>query len=136
MQTLLRSMVVAAVLLLGHMAAAQQPTKQIELTAAQIEAYLAAQPEIFVIQKKILIGEISPKDPKMIADITALAKKHGLGLTEYNDVVVNLILVFNRIDPNTKALKDEPVEPPIKYPGNVDLVIKYYDRISSAFLGG
>ena len=136
MQTLLRSMVVAAVLLLGHMAAAQQPTKQIELTAAQIEAYLAAQPEIFVIQKKILFGEISPKDPKMIADITALAKKHGLGLTEYNDVVVNLILVFNRIDPNTKALKGEPVEPPIKYPGNVDLVIKYYDRISSAFLGG
>jgi len=135
MQTLLRSTVIVAILFLTHMAVAQQPTKQIELSATQIEGYLAAQPEMVAIQKKILFGELSGKDPRVIGDMAEVARKHGLGLAEYSDVLTNMILVFNRIDPKTKTLIDPNAQPPIEHPGNIDLVIKYYDRISHAFLG-
>jgi hypothetical protein len=64
-------------------------------------------------------------------------KRHGLrDRMEYNDVLKNLILVFNHIDPETKTLKDKSkAKQEIKYAGNVDLVIQYYDRIRTVFVG-
>ena len=55
-------------------ALAQQSPKQIKLSAAQIEAYLAAQPEVLEIQKKIVMREVSGGTA---ADIEAVVQKHG-----------------------------------------------------------
>jgi hypothetical protein len=126
-----------ASLQVGNPTLAQQPPKQMKLTTSQIEAYLAAQPEVFAIQKKILMGEISGSDPSVVADVERAVKRHGLrDRMEYSDVLKNLILVFNHIDPETKTLKDKSkAKQEIKYAGNVDLVIQYYDRIRTAFVG-
>jgi hypothetical protein len=117
-------------------ALAQKPVKQIELTSSQILAYLEAQPEVFAVQKKIIMGERSGKDPAVVADIEYVVKKHGLRDTsEYNDVLNNLILVFNRIDPKTRVFKTARNAQQIRYQRNVELIIQHYDRIKAAFEG-
>ena len=114
-------------------ALAQQSPKQIKLSATQIEAYLVAQPEVLEIQKKILMREVSGDTT---ADIEAILQKHGFrDAEEYSVVLNNLILVFNRIDPKTKAMKSQSGEQVIEYPDNVNLVIQYYDKIRVALVG-
>jgi hypothetical protein len=155
----------AVPLILLSQSAAQQPVKQIKLTAEQIEAYLAAQPEVIAIQQKIILRERSGNDPTVAADIERAVKKHGLRDTkEYSDVLNTIILVLNRIDSQTRALRDTQgeirkqiaeitadnsmpakdkrrqlkdlndalkSERPIEHPSNVDLVLKYYDKIEA-----
>ena len=63
--------------------------KQNKLSAAQIEAYLAAQPEVLEIQKKIVMRQISGE---AAADIAAVVQKHGFrDAAEYSEVLDNLI---------------------------------------------
>ena len=165
MQPFLRivaALVAVPLMLLGQ-SAAKQPGKQIKLTAAQIEAYLAAQPEVIAVQRKIIMGERSGSDPAVAADIEGAVTKHGLRDTkEYSDVLSTIILVINRIDPQTRALRNTQGEirkqiaevtadkslaakdkkrrlkdlndalkgeRPIEHPSNVDLVLKYFDKI-------
>jgi len=117
----------------GNGALAQQSPKQIKLSVAQIEAYLAAQPEVLEIQKKIVMREVSGGTA---ADIEAVVQKHGFrDAEEYSIVLNNLILVFNRIDPKTKAIKNQSGEQVIEYSDNVNLVIQYYDKIRVALVG-
>ena len=135
MRPTLRVLICIAIgaLAIGNGALAQQSPKQIKLSATQIEAYLAAQPEVLEIQKKILMREVSGDTT---ADIEAILQKHGfLDAEEYSVVLNNLILVFNRIDPKTKAMKSQSGEQVIEYPDNVNLVIQYYDKIRVALVG-
>jgi hypothetical protein len=170
MQPFLRWLVVAAVVALLELtngAAAQEPVKQIKLTASQVEAYIAVQPDIVPILKKILFNEASGDDPKVVAELDSAFKKHGFrDSSEYGDVLKNIVLVINRIDPQTKAVKDTRAEiarqiaetradktmatkarkeavrdlnealkreQPIQHQGNVDLVVKYYEKIQATF---
>ena len=82
--------------------AAEAPAiKQIALTEKQIEAVLAAQKEIDAITDK-LPDEAKP-DPKVDAQLEAVAKKHGFAsYDEYNTVVDNISLVLGGFDPATK----------------------------------
>jgi hypothetical protein len=82
--------------------AAEVPSiKQIALTEKQIEAVLAAQKEIDAITDKL--PDDAKPDPKVDAQLEAIAKKHGFAsYDEYNTVVDNISLVLGGFDPATK----------------------------------
>ena len=84
-------------------AAPPQPPalKQMALTEKQIEGVLAAQKDMDPITEKL--PENAKPDPKVIAQLEAVAKKNGFAsYDEYNDVVDNISLVLGGFDPTTK----------------------------------
>jgi hypothetical protein len=82
--------------------AGQPPAlKQIPLTDKQIEGVLAAQKDMNAITDKL--PENAKPDPKVIAQLEAIAKKNGFaGYDEYNNVIDNVSLVLGGFDPATK----------------------------------
>ena len=77
------------------------PIKQIALTEKQIESVLAAQKDVDAITDKI--PENAKPDPKVDAQLDAVAKKNGFAsYDEYNTVVDNISLVLGGFDPATK----------------------------------
>jgi hypothetical protein len=75
--------------------------KQIALTDKQIEGVLAAQKDVDAITDKI--PDNAKPDPKIDAQLDAVAKKHGFAsYDEYNTVVDNISLVLGGFDPATK----------------------------------
>jgi len=143
---------------------APAPPKQVALTDKQIGGVLAAQPEMDKITDKI--AENAKPDPKVDAQLEAIAKKNGFAnIDEYDTVVGNISMVLGGIDPATKkyvgteaVLKAQIAEvqadkkmspkdkkealadlndalkypgPPIENKGNIDLVVKYYDKLSA-----
>ena len=75
--------------------------KQIALTEKQVEGVLAAQKDIDAITDKI--PDNAKPDPKIDAQLDAVAKKNGFAsYDEYNTVVDNISLVLGGFDPATK----------------------------------
>ena len=84
-------------------AAPDEPLKQIALTDAQIQAYVAAAAEIEPILDKLQQSESAQPDPKTMAQLEAAAKKHQFAsFDDYQDVAANIGLVMDGIDPQTK----------------------------------
>jgi hypothetical protein len=141
-----------------------QVIKQVALTDKQIDAVLASQKDMDAITDKL--PENAQPDPKVIAQLEAVAKKHGFaGYDDYNNIIDNISLVLGGIDPATKTyvgseavIKSQIVlveadkkmnanekkqalenlnmalkakEPPIENKGNIDLVVKYYDKLTA-----
>jgi len=80
---------------------AAPPLKQMALTEKQIEGVLAAQKDMDAITAKL--PENAKPDPKVTAQLEAVAKKNGFAsYDEYNDVVDNISLVLGGFDPATK----------------------------------
>ena len=81
--------------------AAPPPIKQMALTDKQIEGVLAAQKDIDAIMEKL--PDNAKPDPKVIAQLEAVAKKNGFtSYNEYTNVVDNISLVLAGFDPATK----------------------------------
>lgn len=80
----------------------QQPAlKQMALTDKQIEGVLAAQKEMAAIAAKV--PQKGKPDPKITAQLEAVAKKNGFASDdEYNDVVDNISQVLAGFDHATK----------------------------------
>ena len=77
------------------------PLKQIALTEKQVEGVLSAAKEMDPITAKI--PENAKPDPKIDAQLDAVAKKNGFAsYDEYNTVVDNISLVLGGFDPATK----------------------------------
>jgi hypothetical protein len=75
--------------------------KQVALTDKQIEGVLAAQKDMDAITSKL--PDNAPPDPKVIAQLEGVAKKHGFAsYDEYNDVMDNISIVLGGFDPATK----------------------------------
>jgi len=75
--------------------------KQIALTDKQLDGVVAAQKEMDAITEKL--PENTAPDPKVIAQLDDVAKKHGFaGYDDYNNVVDNISLVIGGFDPATK----------------------------------
>ena len=146
--------------------AAEAPAvKQIALTEKQIQGVLAASKDVDAITDKI--PDNAKPDPKVDAQLDAVAKKNGFAsYDEYNTVVDNISLVLGGFDPATKkfvgaeavlkaqiaqiqADKKMPAKdkkavladlnaalkspgPAIENKGNIDLVTKYYEKLSDA----
>jgi hypothetical protein len=89
--------------------AAEAPMKQMALTDKQIEGVLAAQTEMNAITDKI--PENAKPNPKVVAQLDAIAKKNGFaGTDEYDVVVDNISMVLGGFDPQTKKyVGDEAV---------------------------
>jgi hypothetical protein len=80
---------------------APPPLKQMALTDKQLDAVLAAQKDMDAITAKL--PDNAKPDPKVIAQLEAMAKKNGFAsYDEYNDVVDNISLVLAGFDPATK----------------------------------
>ena len=81
---------------------AQPPAlKQMALTEKQIQGVLAAQKDMDAITEKL--PDNAPPDPKVTAQLDAVAKKNGFAsYDEYNDVIDNISLVLGGFDPATK----------------------------------
>ena len=80
---------------------AQPQVKQIALTDKQIESALTATKEMDPITAKI--PQDAKPDPKITAQLEAIAKKSGFAsFEEYNNVVDNISLVLGGFDPATK----------------------------------
>jgi hypothetical protein len=82
--------------------AAEAPAlKQIALTDKQIEGVIAASKDMDAITDKI--PDNAKPDPKIDAQLDAVAKKNGFAsYDEYNTVVDNISLVLGGFDPATK----------------------------------
>jgi hypothetical protein len=81
---------------------AGEDVKQMALTDAQIQAAIAAKKELDPILQKMPEGADKP-DPKVTAQLDAIAKKHKFAdYAEYDDVIGNIGLVMSGIDPDTK----------------------------------
>lgn len=81
--------------------AAPPPIKQIPLTDKQIEGVIAGQKDIDTIMEKL--PNSGKPDPKLIAQLEAVAKKNGFAsYGEYANVVANISLVLAGFDPATK----------------------------------
>ena len=79
----------------------QAPLKQIALTEAQVTGVLSAAKEMDPITEKI--PENAKPDPKITAQLEAIAKKNGFtSYDDYNAVVDNISLVLGGFDPATK----------------------------------
>src|SRR6516165_10074224 len=75
--------------------------KQIALTDKQVEGVVAAQKEMNPITEKL--PDNAPADPKVMAQLEAIAKKHGFAsYDDYSVVINNISLVLGGIDPVSK----------------------------------
>ncbi len=145
--------------------APDEPMKQIALTEAQIQSYIAAAADIEPMLDKIPQSDSGQPDAKTMTQLDAAAKKHQFAsFDDYQDVAANIGMVMDGIDPQTKkyvgadvVLKKQIAEvqadakmpaadkkqalgelnealksiDPIKNAGNVDLVVKYYDKLAA-----
>jgi hypothetical protein len=110
---------------LSQKAVAQQGTspgesvKQIALTDAQIESFIAAQRDMNAIIATAPQGD--QPDPKIMEQLEAVAKKYKFAnYAEFDDVAENIGLVMSGIDPDTK-----------RYVGPDDLIKKEIASIDS-----
>ena len=89
--------------------AAPPPPSQIQLTAKQIEQYIAAFKELTPLFEKLDQAGGKP-DPKLMAQVNGAVKKYGFkDLDEYDQVVVSIVAVLDGVDPKTKQYTD-PIE--------------------------
>jgi hypothetical protein len=80
------------------------PLQQIELTEKQIASLLAAQKEMDAITDKLPASPTDKPDPKVQAQLEAIAKKNGFAdINDYGLVYDNVSFVMTGIDPKTKA---------------------------------
>ncbi len=139
--------------------------KQIALTPALIEQFVAAKKEIDTVLEKMPDGTDEP-DPGTMSKLDAVAKKYKFaGYKDYDAVENNIGIVMAGIDPDAKryigvdavikkqvadiqadkqiSAKDKkdtidqlnatlPTIPKLQFPGNVDVVVKNYDRLNEA----
>jgi len=94
---------VAASALLDTGAVAQEPIRQVDLTEKQVQGFIAAQKPMTDVTEKMQGGPSDKPDPKIQADLDAIAKKTGFkDLAEYDDVAATISMVMAGIDPDTK----------------------------------
>jgi len=107
-----RSLTIAAfglALAFGTASAQEADFKQIKLTEKQIQGFIAAQKDLNAIADK-LQGESDDPDPKVKAELDALAKKNGFAdFDELDMVAANISMVMAGFDPETGEYSD-PVE--------------------------
>jgi hypothetical protein len=84
----------------------QGPPPQVQLTAKQIEQYIAAFKELTPLFEKLDQSGGKP-DPKLLGQVAAAVKKYGFkDLEEYDQVVVSIVAVLDGVDPKTKQYTD------------------------------
>jgi hypothetical protein len=80
---------------------------QIKLTEKQIEGFISAQKDMAAVSEKMQGTASDKPDPKIQAELEAIAKKHGFkDFADYDDVAANISMIMAGIDPQTKAFTE------------------------------
>lgn len=83
--------------------AAAQSFRQVDLTDKQVQGFVAAQKPMTDATEKMQGGPSDKPDPKLQAELEAIAKKQGFkDLAEYDEVAATISMVMAGIDPETK----------------------------------
>ncbi len=81
--------------------------KQIKLNEKQVMSFIAAQPDMAAIQKKIQGDANAAPDPKIVAEFEAAAKKHGFAsFAEFEEIYANISMIMAGLDPQSGAFMD------------------------------
>jgi hypothetical protein len=134
--------------------------KQSALTEAEIKQYIAAQGEMGAAMQEVSSEAGDKPDPKIMAKLDEVAKKYNFAnYDDFNTIAGNIALVVDGIDPKTKkyvgpeailkqaianvtisdADRKEALDQlnneikvimPVKFPANIELVLKYYDALA------
>jgi hypothetical protein len=82
------------------------PPQQVQLTARQVEQYIAAFKELTPLFEKLDQAQGKP-DPKLLGAVQAAVQKYGFkSLDEYDAVVVSIVAVLDGVDPKTRQYTD------------------------------
>ena len=85
----------------------QDVIKQVKLTDALVEGFIAAQKDMAAMAEKMQGAAPDKPDPKVQAELEAIAKKYGFkDFIEYDDVAANISMVMAGIDPQTGGFTD------------------------------
>lgn len=83
--------------------AVAQSFRQVDLTEKQVQGFIAAQKPMTDATDKMQSGPSDKPDPKLQAELEAIAKKQGFkDLAEYDEVAATISMVMAGIDPETK----------------------------------
>ena len=112
------AILVAAVAALALMQTAggamAQAIKQIPLTEKHVLGFIDAQKDMAAVTEKMQGNTSDKPDPKIQAELEAVAKKYGFtSFAEYDDVAANISIIMAGIDPETKKFT-EPREAILK----------------------
>lgn len=89
-------------------ARAQESFKQLKLTEKMVQGFIAAQTDLVELAKKAPPPANDKPDPKIQAELDAIAKKHGFAnFAEFDDVAFNISFVMTGIEPQTGAFTDQ-----------------------------
>lgn len=88
---------------------AEEPFKQVKLSEDMVKNFIAAQKDLAVLaQKNPPPAENDKPDPKIQAELEAIAKKHGFAsFAEFDDVAFNISFVMGGIDPQSGNFTDQ-----------------------------
>jgi hypothetical protein len=99
-------LVLAALTQFSGVAAAQM-INQIKLTEKQVEGFIAAQKDMAAVTEKMQGTASDKPDPKVQADLEAIAKKFGFkDFADYDDVAANISMIMAGIDPQSKTFME------------------------------
>jgi len=88
--------------------AAEEPFKQLKLSEKMVQGFIAAQQDLAELAKKNPPAPTDKPDPKIQAELEAIAKKHGFAsFAEFDDVAFNISFVMGGIDPQTGNYTDQ-----------------------------
>jgi hypothetical protein len=88
-------------------AGGEQPFKQVKLSEAHIKGFIGAQKEMAALAQKQGGQPTDKPDPKIQAELEAIAKRHGFqSFVDFDDVAFNISMVMGGLDPKTGAFTD------------------------------
>ena len=93
----------AALALAGGHAVAQTSLKQVDLTDKHIQGFISAQKPMTDVAERMQGTVADNADPKIQAELEAVAKKSGFkNFSEYDEVATTIAMVIAGIDPETR----------------------------------
>ena len=85
----------------------EQPFKQVKLTDAHIKGFIGAQKEMAELAQKQGGQPTDKPDPKIQAELDAIAKKYGFAsFVDFDDVAFNISMVMGGLDPQSGTFTD------------------------------
>lgn len=91
----------------GQLFAAEDQFKQVKLSDTMIKGFISAQKDMADLAQKSGSQPNEKPDPKVQAELDAIAKKHGFAnFVEFDDVAFNISMVMGGLDPQSGAFTD------------------------------
>ena len=87
--------------------AADEQFKQVQLDDKMIQGFISAQKDMADLAQKSGAPQSEKPDPKIQAELEAIAKKHGFqSFVEFDDVAFNISMVMGGLDPQSGQFTD------------------------------